>query len=131
VAVPDADLDFSAYAERDLIDRGLPYLKLRARLTNWRVYEFTGPSSLAVPEGGARMRLTSLDARGFTLAVDRPGTALVRAHWTPYWHAEGACVERAPGGWTRVTAPRAGDLRVSARFSVERVFRRGKRCTST
>ena len=60
VAVPDADLDFSAYAERDLIDRGLPYLKLRARLTDWRVYEYTGPSSLVTPEGHARVRLTSL-----------------------------------------------------------------------
>ncbi|MEA2480209.1 MAG: hypothetical protein QOJ07_2131, partial [Thermoleophilaceae bacterium] len=48
VAVPDAKLDFSAWRERALIDRGLPYLKLRWRSAHWRVYENTGRHSLAV-----------------------------------------------------------------------------------
>jgi hypothetical protein len=128
VAVPDAALDFSAHAERRLIDGGLPYLKLRARLEHWRVYEHTGRHALAVPEAGARMRVDRLAARGFTLAVDRPGSAVVRMRWTPYWHARGACVEPAPGGWTRVTAERPGTVAVTARFSAARVFSRGRRC---
>jgi hypothetical protein len=130
VAVPDAALDFSAYAERRLIDRGLPYLKLRARLPHWRVYELTGHHALAVPEGRARMRVSSLTPDGVSLAVDRPGAALVRVRWTPYWRAPGACVAPAPGGWTRVTAARPGELRMSARFSLERVVRRGRRCAA-
>jgi hypothetical protein len=130
VAVPDAALDFSAYAERRLIDRGLPYLKLRARLPHWRVYEHTGSHSLVVAEGRARMRVRNLTAQGVSLAVDRPGAAVVRVRWTPYWQAPGACVESTPAGWTRVTAERAGTLRMSARFSLERVVRRGRRCTS-
>jgi hypothetical protein len=130
VAVPDAALDFSAYAERRLIEGGLPYLKLRARLPHWRVYENTGAHALAVPQGDARFTVTGLTPRGVTLRVDRPGSALVRVRWTPYWRAPGACVERGRGGWTRITARRAGTLRVSARFSLERVVRRGRRCAS-
>src|SRR3954451_9005992 len=130
VAGPDAALDFSAYRERRLIDRGLPYLKLRTRLTHWRVYEHTGAHPLAVPQGSARFRVRSLTPDGLSLAVERPGTALVRVRWTPYWRAPGACVASAPGGWTRITTRRTGTLRVSARFSLERVVRRGARCTS-
>jgi hypothetical protein len=130
VAVPDAALDFSAYAERRLIDGGLPYLKLRARLPHWRVYENTGPRGLVVPETGARIAVRSLTPRGLRLAVERPGAALVRVRWTPYWRVPGACVARAPGGWTKVTATRTGELSMSARFSLERVIRRGRRCAA-
>jgi hypothetical protein len=72
----------------------------------------------------------SLTPRGMTLAVERPGSALVRVRWTPYWRAPGACVAPAPGGWTRVTAVRTGELSMSARFSLERVVRRGRRCAT-
>ena len=130
VAVPDAALDFSAFGEQRLIDSGLPYLKLRARLDHWRVYENVGPHALATPFGGARMTVERLDPSGFTLSVERPGTALVRVRWTSYWHAPGACVEPGAGGWTRVRASRPGALRVSARFSLDRVLRRGRRCAS-
>jgi hypothetical protein len=129
VAVPDAKLDFSGLPERELIDRGLPYLKLRWRSAHWRVYEHTGASSLAVPDGRARMALTRLDAGGFALRVDRPGSALVRVRWTPYWRASGACVEPARGGWTRVTATRPGTVDVRPSFSIDRVISRGRRCS--
>jgi hypothetical protein len=129
VAVPDAKLDFSGLPERQLIDRGLPYLKLRWRSAHWRVYEHTGPSALAVPDGRARMALTRLDAGGFALRVDRPGSALVRVRWTPYWRAAGACVEPARGGWTRVTATRPGTVDVRPSFSMDRVVSRGRRCS--
>lgn len=128
VAVPDAKLDFSGLPERQLIDTGLPYLELRWRSAHWRVYEHTGDWALAVPDPGARIALTELGASGFALDVDRPGGALVRVYWTPYWRAPGACVERAPGGWTRVTATRPGTVRVRADFSLRRVVSRGRRC---
>ena len=132
VAVPDAALDFSAHAEKRLIDGGLPYLELRARLPHWRVYEHTGGHSLAQPApgaAGAPMRVDRLDPDGFHLTAAAPGTATVRVRWTPYWRARGACVERAPGGWTRVTAGRAGPVDVRARFSLARVVSRARRCS--
>lgn len=129
VAVPDAKLDFSGLAERRLIDSGLPYLRLRWRSEHWRVYEHTGPHALAVPDAGARIELTKLAPASFTLQVDRPGSALVRVRWTPYWKAGGACVEQASGGWTRVTATRQGRVDVKATFSLDRMVSRGRRCT--
>jgi hypothetical protein len=128
VAVPDAALDFSSHEERDLIDRGLPYLVLRARLPHWRVYEHTGRRALAAPEEGARLTVTALDAGAFTVRTERPGSALVRVRWTPYWRGHGACAERAPGGWTRLTTRESGTVRVSARFSPGRLISRGRRC---
>jgi hypothetical protein len=126
VAVPDAALDFSANEERRLIDGGLPYLKLRARLDHWRIYEHSG--TLAEPRHVAAV--TQLEPAGFTLRAHRPGAALVRVRWTPYWQAPGACVERAPGGWTRVTTRARGTVRVTARFSLGRVVHRGRRCSA-
>jgi hypothetical protein len=61
------------------------------------------------------------------LRVIRPGEALVRVRFTPYWFAHGGCVEPA-GGWTRVTAFKQGFLELTTRFSPERIFERGRRC---
>ncbi len=63
------------------------------------------------------------------LRVIRPGEALVRVRFTPYWLARGGCVERS-GRWTKVTARRPGFLRLTIRFSPERVVSRGRRCNS-
>jgi hypothetical protein len=49
--------------------------------------------------------------------------------WTPYWYAQNACVE-PDGQWTRVIADEVGFLRLSTRFSPERLFSRGRRCDS-
>jgi hypothetical protein len=53
----------------------------------------------------------------------------VRVRWTPYWFARHACVERH-GSWTRVIAKHRGFVHMSTRFSLERVFSRGRRCDS-
>jgi hypothetical protein len=91
------------------------------------VYEVTSPHSLVSPEGGARIRPLALGIEQVKLAVERPGSALVRVRWTPYWKANGACVERA-GDWTRITARRTGTVRLRIDFSPLRVFERGRRC---
>ena len=64
------------------------------------------------------------------LRVVRPGEALLRVRWTPYWYFEGGCVER-DGDWTRVTARNRGFALLSIRFSPERVVQRGRRCAKS
>ena len=59
--------------------------------------------------------------------VKKPGEAIVRVRWTPYWYAANACVE-PDGDWTRVIADEVGFVRLSTRFSPERLFSRGRRC---
>ena len=82
---------------------------------------------MVIPSGGARIALEQLGSDELLLRVKRPGAALVRVRWTPYWFAEGGCVERA-GRWTRVTAERTGFMRVSIRFAPERIVEHGPRC---
>jgi hypothetical protein len=127
VALPDAKPDRSAYAERALIERGLPYLKLRWRSDHWRVYEVTLPTPIVIPQGKANITLEQLGSDRLLLRVIKPGDALVRVRWTPYWLAHGGCVQRQ-GDWTRVTAKKPGFMRLTTRFSPERVLFRGRRC---
>lgn len=115
--------------ERALIERGLPYLKLRWRSRHWRVYEVLLPAPMVVPREDANITLARLGSDRLLLRVRRPGEAVVRVRWTPYWYAHGGCVER-DGAWTRVTAPRKGYLRLITRFAPGRVISRGRRCDS-
>lgn len=127
VALSDAKLDYSAQQEARLVNGGLPYLKLRWTAPHWRVYEVTSPHALVTPQGAARITATSFGAEQVRLEVRRPGSALVRVRWTPYWIANGACVAR-DHGWTRITAHRAGTIRLRIDFAPLRVFERGPRC---
>lgn len=127
VALPEAKPDRSSYRERSLIEDGLPYLRLRWRSEEWRVYELLLAAPMVISQGRARVVLEQMSSDELLLDVKRPGSAIVRVRFTPYWHAEGACVERH-GAWTRVTATRAGFVRLSTRFSPERILRRGRRC---
>jgi hypothetical protein len=129
VALPDAKPDKSAYQERALIESGLPYLKLRAKFDHWRIYEVTLPAPFVIPKGDANISLEQLGSDTLLLRVRKPGDALVRVRWTPYWLAKGGCVQR-DGDWTRVTARKEGFLRLVTRFSPERVFERGRRCNT-
>jgi hypothetical protein len=127
VALPSAKPDKSSYAERALIEDGLPYLRLRWRSEDWRVYQVLLPAPMVIAEGSARVRLEQLGSDQVLLDVRRPGAALVRVRWTPYWFAAGGCVERA-GEWTRVIADERGYLRLTTRFAPERVVEHGRRC---
>jgi hypothetical protein len=129
VALPSAIPDKSAYQERALIERGLPYLQLRKRMEDWRVYEVILPAPFVISEQRANIVLEQMASDEVLLDVKRPGSAIVRVRWTPYWFARGACVERH-GAWTRVIARHTGFVRLSTRFAVERVFSRGRRCDS-
>jgi hypothetical protein len=127
VALPSVKPDTSSYAERALIEGGLPYLKLRWRSEDWRVYEVILPAPFVIPRGNANMTLEQLGSDRVLLRVIRPGEALVRVRFTPYWFAHGGCVEPA-GDWTRVTAFKQGFLELTTRFSPERIVERGRRC---
>ena len=61
------------------------------------------------------------------LDVKKPGAAIVKVRWTPYWFASGSCVEPS-GAWTKVIAKKVGFVRLSTRFAPERLFERGRRC---
>ena len=126
VAVPDAPLDYSAVAERALIDRGLPYLRLAWRSRHWRVYFVADPTPLA--QGAAILR--ALGPNSLTLAATRPGGALVRVHFTPYWAiTEGKGCVAPSGQWTRLALGRPGPVRLTISFSPARIGAHSPRCS--
>ena len=127
VALPSAIPDSHSYAERALIERGLPYLRQRWSSGDWRVYEVTLPAPIVISRGAANVQLEQFGSDRFLLRVVRPGDALLRVRWTPYWYFEGGCVERE-GEWTRISARDRGFALLSIRFSPERVVQRGRRC---
>ena len=123
VARSSARLDYSAQEEDDLIRERPPYLRLRAVLRRWRVYEVVPAGTMVSATGAGRARLTALAPESFTLAVERPGTFVVRVRHTPYWEGPaGVCVGRA-GDWTEVRAPHRGTVRVQAKFSLGAAWR--------
>jgi hypothetical protein len=97
------------------------------RSDEWRVYEVLLAAPLVIPRGRASIVLEQLGSDELLLDVKRPGTAVVRVRWSPYWFAAGGCVERA-GGWTTVIAHRRGFMRLSTRFAPERIVDHGRRC---
>jgi hypothetical protein len=113
VALPTAPLDYSAVAEAKLLRRGAPYLVLRYRSPRWRIWEVKGTDPPA--SDGATVLATG--PNWFEVDATRP--TVVRQRYTPYWSTSGACLRRAPGGWTEID-PAAGSsvLVVRARFEL-------------
>ncbi len=128
VALPDATLDYSARAEARLLRDGrLGYLREVWRSAHWRLFAVRDPRPLVSAPGVLR----AVGSDSFTLAAPSPGFYRVALRFTPYWAlASGSgCVGRSGGGWTAITARRAGSFHVVIRFSLARVFSRGPRCS--
>lgn len=129
IALSDARLDYSAFAEAYLLRNGrVPGLREVFHSAHWIVWERAG-ARLVVGDG----RLTQLGVESFTLDAGAAGALLVREHFTPYWAiAQGSgCVAAAPGpgGWTLISARRPGRIHVVIRFSLGRVLDHGPRCS--
>ncbi len=128
VALPDATLDYSGRAEARLLRQGPPgYLREVWRSPHWRLFALADPRPLLSPPG----RLVSVSTDGASLLLPRPGSYLLRLRFTPYWELSSGrgCVERAPGGWTRVLARARGRFVLGIGFSLGRVLGQGPRCT--
>lgn len=125
VAVADAPPDYSARAELRLIRRGLPYLRVAARLPHWTVYAVSDPAPIASGAG----RLVSMGPGSLTLAVARPGLIRLRVRWSPYWQLRGVrgCV--APDGdFTEVRARSTGGAQLDMSLALSRIGSRAPRC---
>ena len=95
---------------RELLERGTPYLRLAHESADWRIWEVRD----ARPPASGGARVTAADPAGFE--VETGGPTVVRQRYTRWWSSDGACLSRAPGGWTRVTPVRGSRVRVHAGF---------------
>ena len=131
VALAGARLDYSAEDEADIVRAGQPYLRMRARLEDWRIYEVAaGPGLLSGPPGARIVRQTP---QSIEIEARRPGRWLVRIAPTPYRHLEAGrgCVGKE-GDWTVLRADRPGRLRAAVSFSAsgawDAILHRYARC---
>jgi hypothetical protein len=124
VAVPAVSLDPAGRQEAAVIRSRPAFLAPVWADRRWRVFAVVRPSALA--SGPARV--TELGSQSFRISFLRPATSLVRVRFTPYWQADHGCVARGPQGFTSVTAPEGGNLRVGIGFSVGRIGDGGRRC---
>jgi hypothetical protein len=126
VALPNSELDYAGEAEKRLIAGGLDYLRVAFSSPDWTIYRVVDPAPLAIGAGS----IVKLNPQGFVLNADAAGSSLVRVRWTPYWSIlEGSgCVQESAGGFTRVTVPHAGPIRVGVDFSPLRALSGGQRC---
>jgi hypothetical protein len=115
VALPDVALDDSSKDEARLVERGLPYLRPAWHDAHWRVFAVRRPA----PITSGVARTIALEPDAFTITARRAGEALVRVRHTRWWKVTSgrACVERAPGGMTRVRVLAPGSVRVQARLT--------------
>jgi hypothetical protein len=131
VAVPDADLDYLAQNEADLVEwGGLPYLDEVWSNEHWRLYEVAHPQALA--GGGAE--ITDVHPDGFTVSVPGPGNYLLRMRFSPYFEIDSgrACIQGREDGSTMLTVPVGTppqQIEVHARFSVGGLLRRDRSCS--
>lgn len=136
VALPDAELDYIAEREGELLRYGyLPYLREVWSNDDWTLWEVR---SGALATGGAR--ITALGPDGFTVAVPGSGEYLLRVRYTSYFEVTGgdACVSPLDDGNTRLEVdPRQGEVHssrpeeisVRARFSLAGLWGRDRSCT--
>jgi hypothetical protein len=126
VAVPQAELDYAAETEADLIGRGLDFLEEIPSGPDWKLYRVLG----ATPMVERPARLTGFETDRFTLEVPRAGTYRVRIRATPYWSVErgSGCVGRTEDGWTEVSTSARGEVEVRARFNPGARFADGPDC---
>ena len=109
VALPDARLDDSALAERDIMERGTPYLRPIWHDAHWRVWRFTGYRGLVDGPGV----MTDLSPDRFVLNASSPGTLVVRVRASTHWALRGeGCVEATDDGWTQVRVDVPGVVEV-------------------
>jgi hypothetical protein len=128
VALPDAELDYSARTEAALVRVQPAAAGLREvwRSPHWRLFAVIAPTPLA--QAPAVLERVANDS--FTLRAPRAGTFEVRVRFTPYWAlAVGhGCVSRAADGFTDAQTNAAGRLHIIISFDLGRVFDHGPRC---
>ena len=127
VAVADAPKERWGRAEDRLVRAGLPYLRLVWRSAHWRLFAFLGSAPMV--SGG---RLVVLTPDGFVVRTTRPGTAVVKVRWSPYWSSArtDVCLRPTPNGFTAVSASQPGRIAVRATWSLRTAPGREAACAA-
>ncbi|OYP16964.1 hypothetical protein CFC35_22680 [Streptomyces sp. FBKL.4005] len=127
---PDGD---GGQRERQLLRRGLPYLKQIWGDANWQLFKMTDPTPLAEPNAV----VDRAEQGEMTLRVSKAGRILIRIPYSPWlsvvdehgksqpYEKTKACLMATPEDvegdkWTVLHAPKPGTYRVAAPYQLPR-----------
>jgi hypothetical protein len=120
VVLTNAPPDYSARGEAALVRSGRSGLRPVFHTPTLRVFEVPRPRPIVTGPAGARvLRLTGTRV---VLHLPRAGDYRLAVRFSPYWHAEDACLLRRPDGMTTVAARHGGRLEVGFRVNATRAL---------
>ncbi|MEU6355278.1 hypothetical protein ABZ896_39220 [Streptomyces sp. NPDC047072] len=120
VVVPATEPDRYGEAEARLLHEGPGWLEPVWKDAYWRLYRVRD----AVPLASAPATVVRTSPAELDLHIPRTGSVLVRVAYSPWLHADGACVSRE-GEFTRVTVDGPGVYRLGSDY---RTAASGTRC---
>jgi hypothetical protein len=117
VVLTAAPSDYSSRGEATLIRSGRAGLDQVFATRQLRVFEV--PSPQPILEGGT---VASLTATRIALELPHAGAYRLAVRYSPYWHAEGACLTQRTDGMTTVAVQRPASLELRFHVSATRAL---------
>jgi hypothetical protein len=110
IALPDVPMDYSAKAETRLLQHPPSYLRLVWTSRHWRVWKVLDSPGIVRGAG----TLLSINPDHLTVEARATGTLDLRLRYTSMWDVTSgrACIERGPGGWTRLVVATPGRVTI-------------------
>jgi hypothetical protein len=115
VVLTKAPPDYSARGEATLLRSRRSGLRPVFRTAQLTVYEVPRPMSILT--GPAPSRVVRLTATRVVVELPRTGPYRLAVRFSPFWHADNACLSRRADGMTTLTPRRPGRLELSFRLN--------------
>jgi hypothetical protein len=120
VVLTKAPPDYSARGEAALLRSGRSGLRPVLRTANLTVLAVPRPRPILTGAAGARvLRLT---ATRLVVDLPHPGSYRLAVRWSPYWHADGACLIRRDDGMTAIAVDRPARLELAFHVNAARAL---------
>jgi hypothetical protein len=117
VVLTTAPSDYSAKGEAALLRSGRSGLRPVYREPHVTIFSVPRPRPILTGRWPARV--IGLTGTQVLVELSRPGRYRLVVRYSPYWHAENACLDRAPDGMTTIDTRRAGRLQLVFRVDAE------------
>ena len=111
VVLTNAPPDYSSRGEAALLRSGRSGLDVARQTANMTIFAVPHPRPLLT--GPAQARVLRLTQSRVVLELPKPGRYRLAIRYSPYWHADGACLTRRLDGMTTVSARRSGRLELT------------------
>jgi hypothetical protein len=111
VVLTQAPPDYSARREAALLRGGHSGLHPVLRTPHLTVFSVPNPTPILT--GTAPAKVVKLYGERVIVSLGRPGRYRLAVRYSPYWHAEGACLSRNADGMISIASPRGGRFELS------------------